>query len=952
MNKIVFFLFCVLVHVVPFRANCQSQTIKLTQLQAGKVGSSFAKGLVGITRASDGKQVYQTYVNVSDNCISFRPLPTLNLTNLNEFVIKCGTDSIWYIDFEGRSMFFGTQASGGGGSVADRDWLNISDNGVPLAIQNPIYTDNYAAINMKLVWPAAQLLVGDSSTVGNIVTAGNRESRIGFYRILDNSWASVGKEGASLTARLGTGTTAFDVQAAAGASPSQPGAPFRNIFRVGVDSSIQLVDFKSTRNDTATIRNLLYTDAQGFVKSSPVGELPLPATPSLYNASGVLKDSLEAIGSNNRAFVARNPQYKLINGSNFTGFALGKNTGIRIRSGISDTDNEIFAQIFDGSYSISQRFNRDFNEFQLLRGNVNNTVRYSDTENRYSIYDFSNDFYSEILQQVGNTTITSSGGNVSTLNLLSDTLIGKSSSIVYRDKLGQNQFNIDCIKGFAFYSRNVQDSILANDRRILDLGSLKRYLVLNPPSGGGSARSWNRDGNTGTGTDTLGTTGNFPINFYTNSSKKMELTTLGYAQYSQNLQDSILANDRRILDLGSLKRYLVLNPPSGSGSARSWNRDGNTGTGTDTLGTTGNFPINFYTNAEKRMEITNDGKIALGLNAFGGNQGSIYTNLSATSRSYTGFGTGHWINSSALPAIVLDNNTAPTGKQVFTIQAQTTGRTTFEYRNNNGTGSPAGAANMLVLNPSNVGSTKPSIGLNVANPTNTLDVDGTVAFRGVSITQAAAGNISASTSVDVSSTLNITYNGVADGILTLQTPSAIAAKYLTVVNVGSTDFIISNTHLRAVNGLRACTFIFNTIALAWEPTMVRPWTSTTALGTNSTVAANTVVDNILTVSLPSAGTYELRGIIQGTIPTWADGDVQVRLGSGASSDANTVGTMKVFSDATNGTMALSFVKRVTVAAATNIILSVNNRQETQTLTVLANSSSTGQGTSIYAQRIN
>lgn len=275
MNKIVFFLFCVLVHVVPFRANCQSQTIKLTQLQAGKVGSSFAKGLVGITRASDGKQVYQTYVNVSDNCISFRPLPTLNLTNLNEFVIKCGTDSIWYIDFEGRSMFFGTQAGGGGGSVADRDWLNISDNGVPLAIQNPIYTDNYAAINMKLVWPAAQLLVGDSSTVGNIVTAGNRESRIGFYRILDNSWASVGKEGASLTARLGTGTTAFDVQAAAGASPSQPGAPFRNIFRVGVDSSIQLVDFKSTRNDTATIRNLLYTDAQGFVKSSPVGELPV-----------------------------------------------------------------------------------------------------------------------------------------------------------------------------------------------------------------------------------------------------------------------------------------------------------------------------------------------------------------------------------------------------------------------------------------------------------------------------------------------------------------------------------------------------------------------------------------------------------------------------------------------------------------------------------------------------
>jgi hypothetical protein len=171
-------------------------------------------------------------------------------------------------------LFLGTQAGGGGAAISDRDWLNISDNGVPQNFTNPIYTDNYASVNVRAVWPQAQFLAGDSTTVGNVVVLGNRECRVGFYRLTGPNWSSVGQEGASLTARLGGGTTAFDVQSAAGASSSQPSAPFRNIFRVGIDSSIQLVDFKSTRNDTATIRNILYTDAQGFVKSSPVGELP------------------------------------------------------------------------------------------------------------------------------------------------------------------------------------------------------------------------------------------------------------------------------------------------------------------------------------------------------------------------------------------------------------------------------------------------------------------------------------------------------------------------------------------------------------------------------------------------------------------------------------------------------------------------------------------------------
>ncbi len=108
-------LYTFLLFVLPYWAFAQppGQTVKLTQLETGRVGSSPAPGLVGVTNAN-GKQKYVAYVNVADNCVTFRPTATGNLTNLNNFVQKCSTDSIWYIDFEGRSMFLGTTTAGGG----------------------------------------------------------------------------------------------------------------------------------------------------------------------------------------------------------------------------------------------------------------------------------------------------------------------------------------------------------------------------------------------------------------------------------------------------------------------------------------------------------------------------------------------------------------------------------------------------------------------------------------------------------------------------------------------------------------------------------------------------------------------------------------------------------------------------------------------------------------------
>lgn len=243
------------------------QRIALVNLQRGNVVESSRAGQIGLTDG-DGNQRYAQYTEVDLVPIGYTPTPTGNTQNYSEFVTTVGGD-IYYIDWQGRSVKLFAAAAAG-----DYDWLEISNNQIPNSIRDSIYTDNYASVNVRYVWPSAQFLAGDSTTVGNIVVLGNRESRMGFYRLTGPAWSSIGQEGGSLTARLGTGTSTFIVQSAGGASSSQPSGPYRNILVVGTDSTIQMHDYPRTRNDTATAVNFLYTDAIGVLRSSPISELP------------------------------------------------------------------------------------------------------------------------------------------------------------------------------------------------------------------------------------------------------------------------------------------------------------------------------------------------------------------------------------------------------------------------------------------------------------------------------------------------------------------------------------------------------------------------------------------------------------------------------------------------------------------------------------------------------
>jgi hypothetical protein len=192
-----------------------------------------------------------------------------------------------------------------------------------------------------------------------------------------------------------------------------------------------------------------------------------------------------------------------------------------------------------------------------------------------------------------------------------------------------------------------------------------------------------------------------------------------------------------------------------------------------------------------------------------------------------------------------------------------------------------------------------------------------------------------------------------NGAVSLGIPSVSNGKYITVINVGTVDFMMHNVHMRALTSNRAATFMYDQNNLNWECTTVRPFSNSIVLGSNTNVPSNSIVDNILSINLPSAGTYEVRGQIQGTIPVWEDGDTQVRLGVGASSADNTVGMMSQFSDGSGVTReGMTFSKRFTVASSTNVVLSVNNRHVAQDLTVLANNSATGQGTALFVEKIN
>lgn len=234
-----------------------------------------ANSLAGATILTDtfGNQRLALFVRVEDTCINYTPGTTGNTANLSAFVEKCGTDSIWYIDWTGRSVFLGSS----GGSVCDEDWLKISDNSCPDTIIDSIYHYKYAAIGARLVWPTAEFLVSDSVGVGIQVISGSRNARLVFYDNNNVKYSTIDQSGASTIWYLQTAGTEWRIATAAGGTPENPTGPFVNQFAVNPPDSplptVQAHQYPNTRTDTNTIRNFIYTDGLGKFRSQAIDTL-------------------------------------------------------------------------------------------------------------------------------------------------------------------------------------------------------------------------------------------------------------------------------------------------------------------------------------------------------------------------------------------------------------------------------------------------------------------------------------------------------------------------------------------------------------------------------------------------------------------------------------------------------------------------------------------------------
>lgn len=249
-----------------------------------------AGSLAGVTILTDtfGNQRLALYVHIEDTCINYTPAPTGNTQNLSAFVEKCATDSVWYIDWEGKSQFIG-----GAGAVCDEDWLQISDNSCPDAITDSIYHYRYAAIGARLVWPTAEFLVSDSSAVQVSILSGNRNSRLGFYDNFNQVYSTIDQSGVSTIWYFNpTGEMRFVT--AGGGTPQSPGAPFVNQFAIDPNDlplpTIQAHLYPNTRSDTNTVRNFIYTDNVGKFRSQPIDSLSGLAT-NWYNSDGTTTDA-------------------------------------------------------------------------------------------------------------------------------------------------------------------------------------------------------------------------------------------------------------------------------------------------------------------------------------------------------------------------------------------------------------------------------------------------------------------------------------------------------------------------------------------------------------------------------------------------------------------------------------------------------------------------------------
>lgn len=234
-----------------------------------------ANNLPGITIVTDtfGNQRWSYYVRVLDTCVNYNPLLTVGNLPISSFVYQCGpNDSLFYIDWKSDVVLI----SIGGGPSCDADWLDIVTNDCPDNINDSIYTQKYAAIGARLVWPTAELLVSDSAAVQVTVLSGNRNSRLGFWDNVNQFGSTIDQSGAQTLWYIEpTGEMRW---ATAGSGTVQaPGAPFVNQFAINpADAPLPTVQahlYPNTRTDTNTIRNFIYTDGSGKLRSQSIDSL-------------------------------------------------------------------------------------------------------------------------------------------------------------------------------------------------------------------------------------------------------------------------------------------------------------------------------------------------------------------------------------------------------------------------------------------------------------------------------------------------------------------------------------------------------------------------------------------------------------------------------------------------------------------------------------------------------
>ena len=257
--------------------------IKLTQLEQAPSIDGSRKGMIGLSNAA-GDQRYAFYVNVADTCISYTPTDTGN-TTVSIFVQKCATDSIWYIDYEGRSILLAPY--GAGSDTCDVDWLQISDASCPDALTDSIFTYKYAAVGARYVWPGAEFLVNDSTASAIEVIQGSRNARTAWYDSQGATFSMMDHGGSTPTFYIPVGANMI-WKTTAGTPQTPVGSQVNHWAINAQDSTVQAHQYPNTRVDTNAVENFLYTDPVGKFRSQSVSYFidSLGFGLNIYNSSG------------------------------------------------------------------------------------------------------------------------------------------------------------------------------------------------------------------------------------------------------------------------------------------------------------------------------------------------------------------------------------------------------------------------------------------------------------------------------------------------------------------------------------------------------------------------------------------------------------------------------------------------------------------------------------------